>query len=52
METYHITATHGEYGWMGNEKDDPGREEFGRLCTAELEAATRVSGVRELIFLA
>jgi len=26
VETYLITATRGEHGWMGDEKDDPGPE--------------------------
>jgi len=51
VETCLITATRGERGWMGDEKDDPGLDALGRLRTAELEAATRVLGVRELIFL-
>jgi len=51
VETYLITATRGERGWMGEEKDDPGLEALGQLRTAELEAATRILGVRELIFL-
>jgi len=42
VETYLITATRGERGWMGEEKDDPGLEALGQLRTAELEAATRI----------
>jgi LmbE family N-acetylglucosaminyl deacetylase len=51
VETYLITATRGERGWMGDEKDDPGLEALGQIRTIELQAATRVLGVRELIFL-
>jgi LmbE family N-acetylglucosaminyl deacetylase len=51
VETYLVTATRGERGWMGDEKDDPGPEALGKLRTAELQAATQALGVRELNFL-
>ena len=41
VETYLITATRGERGWMGDEKDDPGPEALGQLRTQELQAAAR-----------
>ncbi len=51
VETYLITATRGERGWMGDEKDDPGLEALGRLRTGELQAAAQVLGLREVHFL-
>jgi LmbE family N-acetylglucosaminyl deacetylase len=51
VETYLITATHGERGWMGNQKDHPGLEALGQLRTGELQAAIQVLGVREVHFL-
>lgn len=46
-----ITATRGERGWMGDEKDDPGPEALGKMRTAELQAAARALKLREVIFL-
>jgi LmbE family N-acetylglucosaminyl deacetylase len=51
VETYLITATRGERGWMGDEQDDPGLEALGRLRTGELQAAAQVLGLREVHFL-
>ena len=51
VETYLITATRGERGWTGDEKDDPGPEVLGQIRTVELRAAAQVLGVREVIFL-
>ena len=51
VETYLVTATHGERGWMGDEKDDPGPEAMRRLRTGELQAAAQVLGLREVYFL-
>jgi LmbE family N-acetylglucosaminyl deacetylase len=51
VETYLITATRGERGWMGDEKDDPGLEALGRWRTGELQAAAQVLGLREVHFL-
>ena len=51
VETYLITATRGERGWMGDEKDDPGPEALGKLRTAELRAAAQALGLREVNFL-
>jgi len=31
VETYLVTATRGEYGWFGEEKENPGPEALGRL---------------------
>ncbi len=51
VETYLITATRGERGWMGDEKDAPGLETLGRLRTGELQAAAQALGLREVHFL-
>ncbi len=51
VETYLVTATRGEYGWFGDEKDNPGPEALGRLREAELLAAAEALGVREVKFL-
>ncbi|HTP11528.1 MAG TPA: PIG-L family deacetylase [Anaerolineae bacterium] len=51
VETYLITATRGERGWMGDEKDDPGPDALGRLRTGELQAAAQALGLREVHFL-
>jgi LmbE family N-acetylglucosaminyl deacetylase len=51
VETYLITATRGERGWTGDEKDDPGLEALGCLRTGELQAAAQVLGLREVHFL-
>src|SRR5215217_698389 len=31
VETYLVTATRGERGWFGDEKDNPGLEALGRM---------------------
>lgn len=49
--TYLVTATRGERGWRGDPAADPGLEAFGRTREAELLAAARVLGVREVNFL-
>jgi LmbE family N-acetylglucosaminyl deacetylase len=49
--TYLVTATRGERGWRGDPVADPGLEAFGRAREAELRAAARVLGVRELNLL-
>jgi LmbE family N-acetylglucosaminyl deacetylase len=51
IETYLITATRGERGWMGDEADDPGLEALGKLRTAELQAAAQALSLREVDFL-
>ncbi len=49
--TYLITATRGEYGWWGDEKDYPGPEALGRIREAELRAAAQALGLREVNLL-
>jgi LmbE family N-acetylglucosaminyl deacetylase len=48
VETYLITATRGERGWWGEDKDYPGLTELGQIREAELRAAAQTLGVREL----
>ncbi len=51
VETYLVTATRGEHGWFGDEKDYPGPEALGRMREAELLAAAQALGLREVKFL-
>jgi len=51
VETYLVTATRGERGWFGDEKDNPGLEALGRMREAELYAAAKILGLREVNFL-
>lgn len=51
VETYLVTATRGERGWFGYEAEYPGLEELGRIREAELYAAAKVLGLREVSFL-
>lgn len=51
VQTYLVMATRGERGWPGAAADDPGPQALGRLREAELRAAARVLGLREVIFL-
>ena len=50
-ETYLVTATRGEHGWWGSERDYPGPVSLGRLREAELRAAAQVLGLREVTLL-
>lgn len=51
VETHLVTATRGERGWNGDEKDFPGLAELGRIRERELLKAARVLGIREVSFL-
>lgn len=51
IETYLITATRGEHGWLGDESEYPGVEALGKIREAELHAAAEVLGIKEVIFL-
>jgi LmbE family N-acetylglucosaminyl deacetylase len=51
VETYLVTATRGERGWFGDEKDYPGPEALGQIREGELRAAAQVLGLREVSFL-
>ncbi len=51
VETYLITATRGERGWFGLAEDYPGPAALGRIREAELRAAAKILGLREVSFL-
>lgn len=51
VETYLVTATRGERGWFGDERDYPGLEALGKVREAELLVAARVLGIRHIDFL-
>jgi len=51
VETYLLTATRGERGWQGKDKDNPGETALGAIREKELRAAVDVLGIRELHFL-
>jgi LmbE family N-acetylglucosaminyl deacetylase len=51
VETYLVTATRGERGWQGDARDNPGPTALGVIREAELHAAARVLGIRQVDFL-
>ena len=51
VETYLVTATRGERGRFGTNKESPGKEVVGKVREAELRAAATELGVREVSFL-
>jgi LmbE family N-acetylglucosaminyl deacetylase len=51
VETYVITATRGERGRFGDGGERPGPEVVGRTREAELRAAAKELGVREVVVL-
>jgi len=51
IETYLVTATRGERGWFGEEKDYPGLDALGRIREEELRLASQALGIREVNFL-
>jgi LmbE family N-acetylglucosaminyl deacetylase len=51
VATYLVTATRGERGRFGDSQESPGPETVGRVREAELLAAARELGVREVSFL-
>jgi LmbE family N-acetylglucosaminyl deacetylase len=51
IETYLVTATRGERGWGGEEKDNPGLEAIGRTREAELRCAAQTLGIRDVQIL-
>ena len=51
VEIYLVTATRGERGWQGDTRDDPGPTALGAIREAELHAAARVLGIRQVDFL-
>ena len=50
-ETYLVTATRGERGWFGGEKDNPGPAALGTMLEAELRCASETLGIREVCFM-
>jgi LmbE family N-acetylglucosaminyl deacetylase len=46
-----VTATRGERGWSGPAEDNPGLAGLGQIRTAELLAAARVLGLKQVSFL-
>jgi LmbE family N-acetylglucosaminyl deacetylase len=51
IETHLVTATRGERGWFGDEKDYPGPQALGKLREAELQAAAEALGIRHVSLL-
>lgn len=51
VETYLVTATRGEKGWFGDEKEYPGVAALGQLREAELVCASETLGFREVSFM-
>jgi LmbE family N-acetylglucosaminyl deacetylase len=51
INTYLVTATRGERGWVGAEADNPGPEALGRRRAAELAAAAEILGLEAVILL-
>lgn len=51
IETYLITATHGEMGWFGPPDENPGPRELGKMREGELREAAKVLGLREVTIL-
>src|ERR1041384_284616 len=51
IETYLVTATRGERGWWGDEKDYPGLDALGKIREAELLNAAEALSIREVQFL-
>ena len=51
VQTYLVMATRGEQGWFGPVAHYPGPQALGRLRQTELQAAARVLGLREVIYL-
>ena len=51
IETFLVTATRGERGWFGDQRECPGLEALGQIREAELHAAAEVLGIRSVNFL-
>jgi LmbE family N-acetylglucosaminyl deacetylase len=51
IETYLVTATRGERGWWGSEKDYPGIKALGQVRESELRCAANVLGIQEVNML-
>jgi LmbE family N-acetylglucosaminyl deacetylase len=51
VETYLITATRGERGWMGKDEEYPGPQTLAKIRETELQAAARVLRIKEVHIL-
>src|SRR5262245_15860021 len=51
VETSLLTATRGECGWAGETAANPGPRALALIREAELRAAARALGIRDLVFL-
>lgn len=51
VATYLVSATRGERGWFGAERDYPGPTRLGQIREAELRAAASILGMRQVAFL-
>ncbi|HET8845246.1 MAG TPA: PIG-L family deacetylase [Ktedonobacteraceae bacterium] len=51
IETYLVTATRGERGWLDEKSEYPGEEALGKRREAELHAAAKVLGLRQVVLL-
>jgi LmbE family N-acetylglucosaminyl deacetylase len=51
IQTYLLTATRGEHGWLGDPAEYPGPVRLGQIREGELYAAATVLGLREVSFL-
>src|SRR5579864_649682 len=51
IKTYLVTATRGERGWFGDERENPGLEVLGKLRENELLDAAEVLDIRYVDFL-
>ena len=51
IETSLVTATRGERGWFGDERENPGLETLGQIREAELRAAAAALGIHSVNFL-
>ena len=51
IETYLVTATRGERGWWGQEKDYPGLKALGQTRERELRCAAEALGIRDVQIL-
>jgi len=51
VETFLVTATLGERGWSGDEREYPGLKALGQVREAELRAAVQILGIRSVELL-
>lgn len=51
VKTYLVTATRGERGWFGDERENPGLEALGKIRENELLDAAEVLDIRYVDFL-